>query len=66
MSPLQYAKKEFAKGCFPSITIDAELGQFYLCDNNFKMLGGPAFSSRDAAEAFRSKTLDRARKVIKS
>lgn len=62
--PIAYAKNEIENGRFPMMVIEAgAFGTFWLHDNDYRMLDCKGFTSREAAEKFRSKTLDKALKV---
>ncbi|UYE95859.1 hypothetical protein KNLIENLN_00046 [Sinorhizobium phage NV1.1.1] len=64
LKPITYAKNEIKNGRFPMMVIEAgEFGTFWLHDNDYRMLDCKGFTSREAAERFRSKTLDRAIKA---
>ena len=65
MTPIAYAKNEIKNGRFPMIVISGgEYGTYWLHDADWRMLDCRAFNSKEAAEKFRSKTLDKAAKVI--
>ena len=62
--PSTYAKNEIANGRFPMMIIEGgQNGTFWLHDGDFRMLDCKGFTSREAAEKFRSKTLDKAAKA---
>ena len=63
MTPQQFASSKISSGAFPSMTAEPVMGQHYLHDDTGRMLKGPGYPSRDAAEAARSKILDRAHKA---
>lgn len=59
--PITYAKNEVANGRFPMMVIEpGEYGTFWLHDGDYKMLDCKSFPSREAAEKFRSKIVDKA------
>jgi hypothetical protein len=61
MTPAKYAKAKIQNGEFPMMVIEAgEHGTFWLHDCDFKMLDCKAFTSKESAEKFRSKVIERA------
>lgn len=61
LKPINYAKQELAAGRFPMMVIETgENGTFWLHDADFRMLDCKAFTSRGAAEKFRSKIIEKA------
>lgn len=63
MTPMQYARTQIAAGRFADMAIVEFCGAFYLCDSDYNLLKGKAFSSRDIAQRERSKVIDRALKA---
>lgn len=63
LKPITYAKNEIAIGRFPMMVIESgEFGTFWLHDTDYKMLDCKSFNSREAAEKFRSKIIEKASK----
>ncbi len=62
--PVTYAKQEIAAGRFPMMVIEAgQYGTFWLHDRDYRMLDCKSFSSKEAAEKYRSKIIDKAHKI---
>jgi hypothetical protein len=66
LSAAQLAKREYQAGRSAASAVQVEhfMGAYYLADSDYHLLADASFPSRDAANAARSKILDKARKYI--
>lgn len=59
--PLSYAKRVIRSGTHPMMVIEpGAYGTFWLHDADYRMLDCKAFASKEAAETFRSKIIEKA------
>lgn len=66
-SAFQYAKAKHAEGKFPNITIQHIAGAHHLGDEDFNLFGSEkSHPSRESAEKYRSKVLDKVRRRAES
>lgn len=61
MTIAAYIKSERLAGRFPSMPIDSLAGVFWLCDSDWKLIDDDKnwFTTREKAEAYRTKMLDK-------